>query len=99
MKNMTIAELKRMVADLSDDMAVIIPVIDEDDCNRIYGFRFVRTAGLLSSEGEECRTVLCLNTANEEDIADQVHFSGKDVSVEKILFGQSKYDKGEEVND
>ena len=28
MKNMTIAELKRMVADLPDDMAVIIPVID-----------------------------------------------------------------------
>lgn len=62
---------------------------------RIFGFRFVRTAGLLSSEGEEYRTVLCLNAAKDEDIADQVHFSGKDVSVDKILFGQSKYDKGE----
>ena len=96
MINMTIAELKRLISDLPDNMPVIIPVIDEDDCNRIFGFRFVRTAGLLSSEGEECRTVLCLNAADEEDIADQVHFSGKDVSVEKILFGQSKYDQEKE---
>ena len=96
MINMTIAELKRLISDLPVNMPVIIPVIDEDDCNRIFGFRFVRTAGLLSSEGEECRTVLCLNAADEEDIADQVHFSGKDVSVEKILFGQSKYDQEKE---
>lgn len=93
MKNMTIAELKRIIADLPDDMPVIIPVIDEEDCNRIFAFRFVRTAGLLSSEGEEYRTVLCLNTANEKDIANQVYFSGKDVNVEEILFGQSKYDE------
>lgn len=40
--------------------------------------------------------VLCLNAANERDIADQVYFSGKDVDVEKILFGQSKYDQRKE---
>lgn len=95
MKNMTITDLKEIIKDLPDDMPVIIPVIDEDDCNRIFGFRFVRTAGLLSSEGEKYRTVLCLNAAKEKDIADQVYFSGKDVGVEKILFGHSKYDEGE----
>ena len=94
--NMTIAELKRLLSDLPDNMPVVIPVIDEDDCNHIFGFRFVRTAGILSCDGEECRTVLCLNAADEEDIADQVHFSGKDVSVEKILFGHSKYDQRKE---
>ena len=94
--NMTIAELKRLTSDLPDNMPVVIPVIDEDNCNRIFGFRFVRTAGILSCDGEEYRTVLCLNAAKEQDIADQVYFSGKDVNVEKILFGYSKYDQGKE---
>ena len=95
MKSMTNAELKNLITDLPDDMPVIIPVIDEENCNRIFGFRLVMTAGLLSDENEEYQTVLCLNAANDQDIADQVYFSGKDVSVEKVLFGQSKYDKGE----
>ena len=87
--NLTISELKKIVADLPDDMPVIIPVIDEDDCNQIFGFRFVRTAGLLSRESEKYDTVLCLNAAaDDHDIADQVRFSGIDVSVEKILFGE-----------
>ena len=96
MINMTIAELKRLISDLPDNMPVIIPVINEDDCNHIFGFRFVRTAGILSCDGEECQMVLCLNAANDQDIADQVYFSGKDISVEKVLFGQSKYDQGKE---
>ena len=96
MMNMTIAELKRLLSDLPDNMPVIIPVIDEDDCNHIFGFRFVRTAGILSCDGEEYRTVLCLNAANDQDIADQVYFSGRDANVEKILFGHSKYDQRKE---
>ena len=35
MKNMTIADLKEIIKDLPNDMPVIIPVVDEDDCNRI----------------------------------------------------------------
>ena len=31
-----------------------------------------------------------------QDIADQVYFSGKDASVEKNLFGQSTYEQGKE---
>ena len=53
MMNMTIAELKRLISDLPDNMPVVIPVIDEDNCNYIFGFRFVRTAGMLSCDGEE----------------------------------------------
>ena len=79
-----------------DDMPIVIPVIDGCDVNHIYGFRYVRTAGELISAGERDREVLCLNaSADGQDIADQVHFSGKDVSVNKILFGISKHDKKE----
>ena len=35
MKNMTIADLKEIIKDLPNDMPVIIPVVDEDDCNRV----------------------------------------------------------------
>jgi|GEM_PF-5906367 hypothetical protein len=92
MIDMTIAELKRLISDLPDNMPVIIP----DDCDRIFGFRFVRVAGILSCDGKEHRTALCLDTANDQDITDRVYFSGRDVNVEKILFGQSKYDQRKE---
>ena len=87
-QNMRVKDLKRILEQLPDDMAVTIPVIDEEDANHIYGFRHVRTAGVLISEGEQDREVLCLNTAADmKDIADQVYFSGRDVGVKKILFG------------
>lgn len=92
--NMTIAQLKNIIANLPDDMSVIIPVIDEDDCNRIFGFGHVRTAGILSCEFENPKEAFCLNAADDQDIADQVYFSGKDVNVDQILFGESKYEKG-----
>lgn len=44
MINMTVAELKRVISDLPDNMPIIIP----DDCVRTFGFRFVRTANILS---------------------------------------------------
>ena len=98
MNNMTVSQLKNIIAELPDDMSVIIPVIDEDDCNRIFGFRHVRTAGILVDDyAEKDNKVLCLNAATDEkDIADQVYFSGKEVSVEKILYGTSKYEKEKE---
>lgn len=98
-QNMHVKDLKKILNELPDDMPVIIPVIDEDDVNRIYGFRYVRTAGTLVCEGEQESEVLCLNAAAyEQDIADQIHFSGRDVGVKKILFGKSKYDKKENEN-
>lgn len=93
MINMTIAELKSLISDLPDNMPVVIPVIDKDNCNHIFGFRFVRTAGLISGYADESSMILCLNTANNQDIAEQVRFSKKsvNVNVRKVLFGNSKY--------
>ena len=94
--NTRIKDLKHIIEQLPDDMAVIIPVIDEEDANHIYGFRHVRTAGVLISEREKDQEVLCLNAAaDEHDIADQVYFSGRDVGVKEVLFGYSKYDRKE----
>ena len=93
MKNMRVKDLKDILNQLPDDMPVIIPVIDEDDANHIYGFRYVRTAGILTSQGEKDYRVLCLNAADKKDIADQVYLSGKDVGVEKVLYGTSKYEE------
>ena len=92
MTDMRVKDLKNIIDKLPDDMLVVIPVIDEDDANHMYGFRRVRTAGVLVDEySEEDKEVLCLNAAwNDQDIADQVHFSGRDVSVKDILFGSSK---------
>ena len=92
MTNMTIAELKRVISDLPDNMPIIIP----DDCVRTFGFRFVRTASILSYDNSEYRTALCLNTATNQDITVQSYFSGRDANVEKILFGPSKYDQRKE---
>lgn len=98
-QNMLVKDLKKILNNLPDDMPIIIPVIDEDDSNHIYGFRYVRTAGELVCEYEREPEVLCLNAAaDRQDIADQVHFSGRDVSVKSILFGVSKYDKKEKNN-
>lgn len=95
--NMTIAQLKEIISGLPDNMSVIIPVIDEDNCNKIFGFRHVRTAGILSCEYENPKEAFCLNAASDgQDIADQVYFSGKDINVYQILFGESKYEKEKE---
>lgn len=95
-QNLRVKDLKKILNELPDNMPIIIPVIDEDDANHIYGFRHVRTVGVLASYGEE--DACCLNAAADgQDIADQVHFSGRDVGVKSILFGVSKYDKKETV--
>lgn len=94
-RNMLVKDLKKILKKLPDDIPVVIPVVDEDDINHIYSFRYVRTAGALICEYEREPKVLCLNCADKQDIADQIHFSGKDgdISVNKILFGTSKYYK------
>lgn len=92
--NMRIKDLKSILNRLPDSMPVVVPVIDEDNVNQIFGFRYVRTAGVLTSEGEKDREVLCLNAAVDEyDIADQVRFSGKDIDGVVVLFGVSNKKK------
>lgn len=86
MKNMTVKDLKEVLNKCPDNMQIIIPVIDEDDANHIYGFRHVRTVGILTSNGEE--DACCLNAAADGyNITDQIHFSGNDVGVKSVLFG------------
>lgn len=94
--NITIAKLKSIIANLPDNMPVIIPVTDERNCNLILGFRFARTAGILSCEYENPKEVFCINTSDDQDIAEQVYFSGKDAIVNQILFGKSEYEKENE---
>ena len=92
MKGMRVRDLKEIINNLPDDMIVIIPIIGEGDVNKLFGFRKVRTAGVLECSSEEDREALCLNGACDgQDIADQVHFSGKDVGVKEVLYGESKY--------
>lgn len=87
-RNMRIKDLKNIISDLPDDMPVVIPVIDQDDVNIIRGFRMARTAGILTDDYEKESRVLCLNSsADGQDIADQIHYSGRDVGVETILMG------------
>ena len=97
MKNMKVKDLKRILNQIPDDMVIVVPVIDEYDANKIFGFRYMRTAGVLICEGEKDREVLCLSAAaDDQDIADQVHFSGKsnDIGVKEVLFGHSKFERG-----
>lgn len=84
--NMTVKDLKCILQDLPDDMAIVIPVISEDDCNQIFGFRHVRTAGVLFCEFEtNYPRVLALNgAAGPTSIEEQV--KDRDVVCEKILF-------------
>ena len=81
------------------DMLVVIPVVDEYDVNHLCGFRKVRTAGILTCEGEEDDpTVLCLNGASEGlDIADQIKSSGRDIDDVKVIFGERKEQSNEKA--
>ena len=93
--DLRVKDLKTILEGLPDDMLVVIPAVDEDYVNKLYGFRRVRTVGILEDEFEEerDRKVLCINGACDgADIADQVHYSGRDVSVTTVLYAYSKYD-------
>lgn len=86
--NMTVKELKIILEKLPDDMNVIIPVIDEDDINKIHGFRYIRTAGILNETTEEY-PALCLNAASAtSNIEGQLKYSGykTQVTCTKLLY-------------
>ncbi len=85
--NMTVKELKEIVSQLPDDIPVIIPVICENDPNRIFGFRHIRTAGLLESTYEN-GPALCLNaSADGLDMESQIErYSTRYISCKKVMF-------------
>lgn len=93
--DLRVRDLKTILESLPDDMLVVIPAVDEDYVNKLYGFRRARTVGILENEDEEerDRKVLCINGACDgADIADQVRYSGRDVSAITVLYAYSKYD-------
>lgn len=94
MKNMTVKELKEILNNCSDDMPVIIPVIDIDNSNNIEAFRYVTTAGILYDDymPETQQRVVCLNSSTGSTIiSDQI--GSRDVVCEQVLYPK----KGENI--
>ena len=85
--NMTVGNLKEILSTMPDDMNVVIPINSNiEDPNHIEGFRFIRTAGILSNPFETDQ-VLCLNTAADGlDISSQIKIYNGYTSCERVLF-------------
>ena len=86
--NLTVGELKAILNQIDDDeMDVIIPVVDEEDINRISGFRHVRTVGVLSNKYEP-DPALCLSASSDGmDISGQLKHSNHSITVcERIMY-------------
>ena len=81
---MTVADFKRILEDLPDDMTVVIPDRVDENYNILTCCVAVGTAGILSSQYETTR-VLCLNaTASRADtIAGQINDT---MECEQVLF-------------
>lgn len=86
--NLTVGELKEILNNesLSDDMDVVIPVISEDDANYIFGFRHVRTAGILECVYEEHKAFVLNSSENGADINTQIKNYSGDPSCTKVLY-------------
>lgn len=82
---MTVADLKRILEDLPDNIPVVIPARVDEEYNILTNCVAVGTAGVLSSPYETTR-VLCLNAmSNQNDkISKQVDWIS--IRCEKILF-------------
>ena len=81
---MTVADLKRILEDLSDDMPVVIPDRVDENYNILTNCVAVGTAGVLSSPYEATK-VLCLNAtvSRVDTIAGQISDT---MECEQVLF-------------
>ena len=81
---MTVADLKRILENLPDEMVVVIPEHVDENYNILTNCVMVGTAGILSSR-YEATMVLCLNAiaSKADTIADQINDTMK---CESILF-------------
>lgn len=81
---MTVADLKRILEDLPDDMPVVIPARVDEDYNILTNCVAVGTAGVLSSPYEATK-VLCLNAiaSRADTIAGQINDT---MECEQVLF-------------
>lgn len=82
---LTIEKLRQIIEDLPDDMEVIVPVPCFDDANQISGFRYVRTAGIVSCYFEK---VLCLAGSTKEKKLDDLvaTYEGEATTCPQVLF-------------
>lgn len=81
---MTVADLKRILKDLPDDMPVVIPARVDENYNILTNCVAVGTAGVLSSPYEATK-VLCLNAiaSRVDTIAGQINDT---IECEQVLF-------------
>ena len=81
---MTVADLKRILEDLPDDMPVVIPARVDENYNILTNCVAVGTAGVLSSPYETTK-VLCLNATASRvgTIASQINDT---IECEQVLF-------------
>lgn len=81
---MTVADLKRILEDLPDDMPVVIPARVDENYNILTCCVAVGTAGVLSSPYEATK-VLCLNAiaSRVDTIASQINDA---MECEQVLF-------------
>lgn len=81
---MTVADLKKILENLPDDMLVVIPNNPDENYHIVSNCVFVGTAGILSTKYEPTK-VLCLNANDKNDkISKQV--DGDSIKCEKVLF-------------
>ena len=84
--NMTIKDLKEIIKDIPDDTAIIFPYFEDDpDKESIDGFKYVRSAGLLTSP-YATEPGLCFTSTDDELVQDQVSCTG--ATCIKELFGK-----------
>ena len=81
---MTVADLKRILEDLPDDMPVVIPARVDENYNILTNCVTIGTAGVLSSPYDATR-VLCLNAiaSRADTIAGQINDT---MECEQVLF-------------
>lgn len=81
---MTVADLKRILEDLPDDMTVVIPDRVDENYNILTCCVAVGTAGVLSSQHEATKA-LCLNAiaSRADTIAGQINDT---MECEQVLF-------------
>ena len=82
---MTVADLKRILEDLPDNMLVVIPDRVDENYNILTCCVAVGTAGVLSSPYETTR-VLCLNAMGDQNDKISKQVDGDSIRCEKTLF-------------
>ena len=82
---MTVADLKRILEDLPDDMLVVIPDRVDENYNILTCCVAVGTAGVLSSPYEATK-VLCLNAMSDQNDKISKQVDGDSTRCEKTLF-------------